>query len=58
METLYRIEELTTTGWELIEDKEVQLTRVQAKERLDSYLAEGIPPARLRAIPDTAQPAN
>ena len=58
METLYRIEELTTTGWELIEGKEVQLTRAQAKTRLDAYLAEGIPPARLRAVVDTTQPAN
>ena len=58
METLYRIEELTTTGWELIEEKEVQLTRAKAKERLDLYLAEGIPPARLRAVVDTAQPTN
>jgi len=58
METLYRIEELTTTGWELIEGKEVQLTRDKAKERLDLYLAEGIPPARLRAIPDSPQSTN
>ena len=52
MEKLYRIEELGTTGWELIADDAVKLTRDRAKARLDRALAEGLNPNRLRAIPD------
>ena len=52
MEKLYRIEELGTMGWELIADNAVKLTKDQAKARLESALAEGLNPNRLRAIPD------
>ena len=52
MDKLYRIEELQSAGWELIDDKAVKLTRDQAKARLDDAIAEGLNPNRLRAIPD------
>jgi len=52
METLYRIEELATNGWHIIEKSDTKLTKEQAKERLDQLLAEGYNPNRLRATPD------
>jgi|9_EtaG_2_1085328.scaffolds.fasta_scaffold55286_4 hypothetical protein len=52
MEKLYRIEELMTMGWSLLDDKSKGLTKEQAKARLDAALAEGLNPNRLRAIPD------
>ena len=52
MEKLYRIEELQTGGWELVDDAAVKLTKDQASKRLDEAIAEGLNPNRLRAIPD------
>jgi len=52
-ERLYRIEELSTSGWHLTELTDVKLTREQAKARLESLIREGYNPERLRAIPDT-----
>ena len=49
---LYRIEELCTDGWSVIDEKAIKLTKEQAKARLESALAEGLNPNRLRAIPD------
>jgi len=51
MEKLYRIEELDTVGWELVEDYK-GLTREQAKEKLDLLIGEGYDPNRLRAVLD------
>ena len=48
-ETLYRIEEFCTTGWEVVEGK---LTREQAKTKLNELLNEGYNPNDLRATPD------
>ena len=52
MDKLYRIQELQTTGWETLDTNAVQLTKEQAKARLDAAIAEGLNPNRLRAIPD------
>ena len=50
---LYRIEEFTTTGWEVIDPKrDLRLSREDAKVRLEAYLAEGLPTDRLRAVHD------
>ena len=49
---LYRIEELMTTGWALLDKQSVRLTKDQAKARLNDALAEGLNPNRLRAIPE------
>jgi hypothetical protein len=52
METLYRIEEFITTGWELIDKKEVQLTKEVCAQHLQGYISEGINPNLLRAVID------
>jgi hypothetical protein len=52
MDKLYRIEELTTAGWELVEVTDVKLTREEASKRLEAYIAEGYNPNRLRATLD------
>jgi hypothetical protein len=49
---LYRIEELCTTGWELIDTHQVKLTKEQCKEQLERYIAEGYNPNTLRAVSD------
>jgi len=51
MEKLYRIEELATSGWELVDPSATNLTKEQATERLNGYIAEGYNPNRLRATP-------
>jgi len=53
-EQLYRIEELSTNGWELTESTDVQLSKEQAKQRLEFLISEGYNPNRLRAVPDHA----
>ena len=58
MEKLYRIEELTTSGWHVTETTDVKLTKERATERLNALIAEGYNPNRLRAIPDTTQSSN
>ena len=45
MEQLYCIEELVTTGWELVKDN---LTRVEAVDTVESLLQDGYNPTRLR----------
>lgn len=52
METFYRIEELTTTGWELVDDDTIQLTKEKATEKLNALINEGYNPNRLRAVAD------
>ena len=51
-ERLYRIEELSTSGWELFDSDYCQLTREQAKNKLDQLIADGYNPNRLRATID------
>ena len=50
METLYRIEEVSTNGWHPPEAKDVHLSKEKAKERLDELIAEGSNPNRLRVV--------
>jgi hypothetical protein len=52
METLYRIEEFSTTGWNLIEEHQRKLTKENCKHQLDVYLQNGVNPNHLRAVPD------
>ena len=52
MEALYRIEEFTTVGWELIDEKEIQLTREVCSQHVQRYIGEGISPDRLRVVVD------
>lgn len=51
-ESLYRIEEFCTSGWELIEANQVQLTKEQCKENIQMYIAQGYNPKYLRAVLD------
>jgi hypothetical protein len=53
MERLYRVEEMCTTGWELVDESSVRLTKDQARERLESLLNEGRSPNSIRAVPDS-----
>ena len=52
MEKLYCIEELCTTGWELVDEKYVDMTKERTKEVLDLLIAEGYNPNTLRAVPN------
>jgi len=54
-ETLYKIQEMATTGWEdIIEDDNSnrKLTKEQCNAKLQTYLGIGIAPDRLRAVID------
>jgi hypothetical protein len=52
MEALYRIEEFTTTGWELIDEKEVRLTKEVCSQHIQTYINEGVNPNLLRVVVD------
>lgn len=52
MTQLYRIEELFTNGWELIDDEARGLTKEQCDLMLNNYLSLGHNPKYLRAVHD------
>ena len=53
MDKLYRIEELTTEGWTLVDNSTTKLTKEQCDVKLQWYVDSGIGnPNRLRAVPD------
>ena len=56
MEKLWRIEELTTEGWTLIDNKAVKLTKERCDVMLNEFVASGVTANRLRAVPDVGQP--
>ena len=56
MEKLWRIEELTTEGWTLLDDKAVKLTKDQCDVMLEQFMASGVNASRMRAVPDVGQP--
>ena len=50
---VWRVEELTTQGWEAQDDKRDKgLSQENAKVRLEFYLGEGVSKDRLRAVLD------
>ena len=51
MERLYRIEELVTTGWELVDEKYTEMTKEQTTEALNQLIVDGYNPNTLRAVP-------
>jgi len=56
-ERLYKIQEMTTTGWEdVVEDdnSNSKLTKEQCDAKLQTYLGIGIAPNRLRAVIDNS----
>ena len=54
-ERLYRIEELCTTGWELVDEKYINMTKERTQEVLNQLIAEGYNPNSLRAVPNPQQ---
>lgn len=52
MPRFYRVEELTTTGWELADEKCSGLTKEEATKTLQNFLDDGLAPSRLRAVID------
>ncbi len=52
MNQLYRIEELYSHGWELIDESAQKLTKEQCDQMLRTYLNHGVNPNHLRAVPD------
>jgi hypothetical protein len=52
MTQLYRIEELFTGGWELIDENATKLTKEECNQKLNEYLAQGYNPNYLRAVAD------
>ena len=53
MDKLYRIEELTTEGWTLVDNSTTQLTKEQCDAKLQWYVDTGnVNPNRLRAVLD------
>lgn len=50
MEQLFRIEEETTTGWNVVEPEYVGMTREKTREVLESLIADGYNPNLLRVV--------
>ena len=55
-ENKLRIEELTTEGWTLIDNKAVNLTKEQCDVMLNEYLQSGVTANRMRAVYDVGKP--
>ena len=52
-DTLWRIEELTTEGWTLVDSTAQNLTKAQCDEVLNTLVQmEGINPSSLKAVRD------
>lgn len=54
-EKLYRIEELCTTGWELVDEKYVDMTKEVTQQVLNQLITDGYNPNSLRALPNPQQ---
>ena len=50
-EIKYQVCEFGTNGWAPVTEKDVNLSRADAAQRLESYLEEGYNPNRLKAFP-------
>jgi len=50
MEARYRIEEETTTGWNLVEQSYVNLKKEQAQSILVKLMQQGYNPQRMRVV--------
>jgi hypothetical protein len=48
----YRIEEMTTVGWESIPGDYEKLSKEKAKEAMEELIREGYNPNLMRAVPD------
>ena len=52
MSRKYRVEQKFTTGWGVVDERAIKLSKDEAKKVLETLLAEGVNPDDLRAIPD------
>ena len=52
MSRKYRVEQYFTTGWSVVDEKAIKLTKDEARKVLENLLAEGVNPDDIRAIPD------
>ena len=52
MSRKYRVEQYFTTGWSVVDEKAIKLTKDEAKKVLQNLMNEGVNPDLLRAIPD------
>ena len=52
MSRKYRVEQRFTTGWGVVDERAIKLTKDEAKKVLEELMAEGVNPDELRAIPD------
>ena len=48
----YRVEQYFTTGWGVVDEKAIKLTKDEARKVLENLLKEGVNPDEIRAIPD------
>ena len=52
MSRKYRVEQKFTTGWGVVDERAIKLSKDEAKKVLEELMAEGVNPDELRAIPD------
>ena len=52
MSRKYRVEQKFTTGWGVVGERAIKLTKDEAKKVLENLMNEGVNPDELRAIPD------
>ena len=52
MSRKYRVEQKFTTGWGVVDERAIKLTKDEAKKVLENPMNEGVNPDELRAIPD------
>ena len=52
MSRKYRVEQKFTTGWGVVDERAIKLTKDEAKKVVEEVMAEGVNPDELRAIPD------
>ena len=48
----YRVEQRFTTGWGVVDERAIKLTKDEARKVLENLLKEGVNPDEIRAIPD------
>ena len=52
MSRKYRVEQNFTTGWSVVSEKAIKLSKEEARKGLQQMMNEGVSPEDLRAIPD------
>ena len=52
MSRKYRVEQNFTSGWSVVSEKAIKLSKEEARKWLQQMMNEGVSPEDLRAIPD------